>query len=73
MGERYSRYGKRLLLQVDDRTVCSVPRQWTDLVAPHAEVVIGEGRALLRVGDFLNLARLVARLGRGDAQRISAK
>jgi hypothetical protein len=65
VGERYNRYGKRLLLQVDNQTVCSVAPQWTDLVAPDAEIVMGSGRALLRVGDFMNLARLVARLGRG--------
>ena len=32
VGERYNRYGRRLLLQVDEMTICSVPRQWTDLV-----------------------------------------
>lgn len=62
MGERYNRYGKRLLLQVDESTVCSVAPQWTDLVAPDAEIVIGEGRGLVRVADFMQLARLVARL-----------
>jgi len=36
--ERYNRSGKRLLLRVDDRTVCSVPPQWTDSVAPDPEV-----------------------------------
>lgn len=73
MGERYNRYGKRLLLQVDDRTVCSVALQWTDLVAPDAEIVMGEGRALLRVGDLIDLARLVTRLGKGDTQRSSGQ
>jgi hypothetical protein len=42
--------------------VFSVPRQWTDVVAPDAEVVIGEGRSLLRVADLLELADLVSRL-----------
>ena len=64
MGERYNRYGRRLLLQVDDSTVCSVPPQWTDRAAPDAEIVMGEGRGLLRVPDFMELARLVVRLGR---------
>jgi hypothetical protein len=68
VGERYNRYGKRLLLQVDDSTVCSVPPQWTDLVAPAPEIAMGEGRALLRVADVMDLARLVARLGRGRTQ-----
>ena len=62
VGERYNRYGTRLLLRVDEDRVCSVPRQWTDLVAPDPEVVIGEGRALARVADLLGLADLVARL-----------
>jgi len=68
VGERYNRYGKRLLLQLDDSTVCSVASQWTDLVAPDPEIVMGEGRALLRVADFMELARLVARLGRRDSE-----
>jgi len=63
VGERYNRYGRRLLLQVDDQTVCSVPPQWTDLVAQDPEIVIGKQRALFRVADLVELARLVERLG----------
>jgi len=62
VGERYNRSGKRLLLRVDDRTVCSVPPQWTDIVAPDPEVLMGGGRTLFRVVDLLELARLVTRL-----------
>jgi hypothetical protein len=62
LGERYNRSGKRLLLRVDDGTVCSVPPQWTDVVCPDPEVVIGQGRALFRVADLTELAGLVARL-----------
>jgi len=65
VGERYNRYGKRLLLQVDDQTVCSVPLRWTDLVVPEPDIVMGEGRAVLRISDVMELARLVARLRRG--------
>lgn len=69
VGERSNRYGTRLLLRVDEDRVCSVPRQWTDVLAPDPELVIGEGRALLRVADLMGLAELVARLveqeGRG--------
>jgi hypothetical protein len=50
------------LLQVDKSTVCSVPPQWTDVVAPDPEIAMGNGSALLRVTDFIELARLVARL-----------
>ena len=67
MGERYNRYGRRLLLRVDDVATCSVPPQWTDLVAPDPEIVLGEHRALFRVADLLELARLVDQLGRRDS------
>ncbi|MFJ1260861.1 DUF5372 family protein, partial [Cupriavidus sp. CuC1] len=62
VGERYNRSGKRLLLRVDDRTVCSVPPEWTDIAAPDPEVVMGQGRALFRVADLMTLADLVTRL-----------
>ena len=62
VGERFNRYGKRLLLKVDESTVCSVPPQWTDVVAPNPEIAMGNESALLRVTDFIELARLVERL-----------
>ncbi len=68
MGERFNRYGKRLLLQLDETTVCSVPPQWTDLATPDPEIVMGERRALMRIADFVELARLVVRLGERAAQ-----
>jgi hypothetical protein len=71
LGERYNRYGRRLLLQVDDQTVCSVPPQWTDLAAQDPEIVMGEQRALFRVADLVELARLVERLGRRDSVEMS--
>ena len=67
MGERYNRYGMTLLLETNDGSVCSVPPQWTDLVAPDPEIVMGERRALFRMVDLLELARLVGRLRQGDA------
>jgi hypothetical protein len=66
VGERYNRYGMRLLLELDDASVCSVPPQWTDVVAPDPEIVIGGQRALFRVADLLELAGLVARLSGRD-------
>ena len=66
MGERYNRYGMTLLLEIDDESVCSVPPQWTDVVAADPEIVMGEHEALFRVVDLLELARLVDRLSRGD-------
>ena len=71
VAERYNRYGKRLLLRGDDGTVRSVPPQWTDLVAPDPEIVMGEQRALFRVADLVELARLVERLARGDSPETS--
>ena len=71
MGERYNRHGKRLLLRVDDVTVCSVPPQWTDLVTPDPEIVIGEYRALFRVADLLELERLVDKLREPDSWKKS--
>jgi hypothetical protein len=59
VGERYNRHGRRLLLRIDEIAVCSVPPQWTDLVAPDPEIILGEGRALFRVADLLELARLL--------------
>jgi hypothetical protein len=64
IGERFNRYGRRLLLEIDEQTVCSVPPQWTDLVAPDPEIVMGRSRALLRLADLVELARLVERLSR---------
>lgn len=64
VGERYNRYGKRLLLQVDARTVCSVPPQWTNAVAPDPAIAIGKRRAVVRVADLMELTQLVADLGR---------
>lgn len=63
VGERYNRYGRRIVLEVNDEILCSVPPQWTDLVAPNPEIVIGGGRAIFCVGDLLELARLMDRLG----------
>ena len=69
VGERCTYQGKRLLLQIDDITVCSIPPQWTDFVAPDPEVIIGGQRNLFRVADLLELAALVERLNRGRSLR----
>jgi hypothetical protein len=61
IGERYNRYGTRLLLRVDGDDVCSVPPSWTDVAPPDPEVVLGGGRAAFRVGDLLQLAALIER------------
>jgi hypothetical protein len=62
VGERYNRYGKRLLLQVGEERICSVPPQWTDVAAIDPEIVLGAGRAWLRLTDLLELAALVEQL-----------
>ena len=69
VGRRYNRHGERLLLQADDCAVWSVPPQWTDLVSPDPDIVMGNGRALLRVADLMELVDLVDRLsGKSPAQ-----
>ena len=62
VGERHNRSGKRLLLRIDDSTICSVPPQWTDVASPDPEVVMGRGRAILRVVDLMGLAGFVEQL-----------
>jgi len=70
VGERYNVHGRRLLLQVDEVRICSVLPQWTDLAARDPEIVIGKHRALFRVADLLDLARLVDQLAkRGSGTR----
>jgi hypothetical protein len=69
VGERFNRSGKRLLLRVDDETVCAIPPQWTDAVCPDPEVIIGRGRALFRVADLLDLASVVSCLSRWKGER----
>lgn len=70
VGERYNRYGTRLLLRIDEESVRSVPRQWTDVVAPDPEVVLGGGRALVRVSDLVELSELVERLVRRTEKKL---
>lgn len=62
VGERYNRYGMTLLLETGDGVVRAVRPQWTDVVAPDPELVLGGRRALFRVADLRELARLVDRL-----------
>jgi len=70
VGERYNRYGTRLLLQGEDGSIHSIPPHWTDLVDPDPEVVFGRGRALFRVADLVDLAGLLARLRRRKAREV---
>ena len=71
----HPRFGKefelldRQQLWGDDRAylnVCGkavmVPTRWTSLVGPDPVVVIGAGRARLRVDDLIELAAMVQRL-----------
>jgi hypothetical protein len=63
------------LLRFDDSTICSVPPQWTDVVAADPEIVMGQGRALFRVTDLMELGCLVARMaaaGRTECKENSA-
>jgi hypothetical protein len=69
VGERYNRYGKTLLLQSDDGVIYAVRPQWTDVVAPDPEIVLGGGRTLFRAADLLELAQLIDRLSGHDGAR----
>lgn len=62
VGQRHSRYGSWLLLEVGDDELRAVPPQWTDFTASDPERMLGAGRACFRVGDLVQLADLIARL-----------
>ena len=62
VGRRSNRHGERLLLQSGDARIWPVPPQWTDLVSQDPEIVMGQGRMLLRVADLLELCALVQHL-----------
>ena len=72
VGERYNRYGKRLLLQVDEEQICSIPPQWTDVGTSDPEVILGQGRTPLRLSDLLELADMVERMA-AERSRSSRK
>ena len=69
VGERFNRYGKRLLLQVSEDLVCSVPESWTDLVDPDPEIIAGGGRTAFLFSDLLELAHDVERLRDKEARK----
>jgi len=50
-----------------------VPPQWTDLAGLDPAVVMGDGRAVLRAIDLMELASLVKRLSDRSAARQSSK
>jgi hypothetical protein len=62
VGRRYNRHGERLLLQSDDARMWPVPPHWTDLVSQDPEIVMGQGRMLLRIADLMELCTLVQHL-----------
>jgi hypothetical protein len=45
-----------------DDAICSVPLQWTDLMAPDPEIVRGRRRAVFCTKDLMDLARVVSEL-----------
>ena len=52
----------RAYLQVDGGETLMLPARWTSLIGPDAVVVIGAGRARLRVDDLAELASQLRRL-----------
>ena len=51
-------------MELPDGTYWSIPIGWTDAAAADPYVSIGAGRSLFRVGDLIELARLVGGGGR---------
>jgi Family of unknown function (DUF5372) len=72
VGRRYNRHGERLLLQSGDARIWPVPPHWTDLVSQDPEIVMGQGRTLMRVADLMELCALVQRLS-GQATALQCK
>lgn len=58
-GFRYNRYGRRVLLKIEEGIYRTIPPQWTDLSLPDPEVVISAGRSFFRVTDLIDLARMI--------------
>jgi hypothetical protein len=73
VGRRYNRHGARLLLQAVDGVIWSVSPQWTDLASKDPELVMGDGRAVLRFSDLLELADLVTQISDKSAQTAAQK
>jgi hypothetical protein len=49
-------------LQVNKDTVSAFPPQWTDLIDPSPEEIMGKGQCLFRLEDLMKLAQLVDHL-----------
>lgn len=73
VGERYNRYGTRILLEDNGEVVISVPRQWTDLVAPDPEIIIGRRRSYFLLADLIKLESLVVQLKACSRQKRGKK
>jgi hypothetical protein len=58
-GFRYNRYGRRALLEIEEGIYRTIPPQWTDLLPPDPEAMLGAGRSFFRVFDLVELARLI--------------
>jgi len=50
-------------IELDDKSLISVPVSWTDHLPPDPYVSVGGGRSRFRVEDLLVLVHLVAALG----------
>jgi hypothetical protein len=58
-GFRFNRYGRRVLLEIEEGVCRTIPPQWTDLSPVDPEATIGERRCFFRVSDLMELARLI--------------
>jgi hypothetical protein len=56
----------RVYYRDEDGRLVSVPASWTDVVPPDPVVAVSAGRSPFRVGDLLELVRMVEALGQED-------
>jgi len=53
---------QRVTFRDNSGKLCSIPANWTDVVPPDPVVVVSAGRSAFRLGDLVELARLVSTL-----------
>jgi hypothetical protein len=53
---------QRVTFRNESGKLCSIPASWTDAIPPDLVVVVSAGRSAFRLGDLIELARIVASL-----------
>ena len=57
---------ERAYFHDDSGRLSTIPLQWTTLAAPDPFVALSSGRSAFRIGDLLELSKLLARLSGGE-------